>query len=83
MSYIYQTAGVAEKTKNDLRFKNFVDKSIRRHLNGDYGDTCVNDTELNKQNPLDSMSTYIYDSDCKIWVKQEQDIIIVLFPSEY
>ena len=80
---VYLTAGIAEKQKNNAGFKKFIDESIKRHLAGDYGDTCPEDVELNKSNPLDSMSAYIYQDGCKIWVKREHNIIIVLFPNEY
>ena len=80
----YTTAGVAAKIEVDNRFKNFVNDSLNRHLAGDWGETCQEDAELNNSDPLNAMSSYIYDDGLtKIWVKRENDIIIVLFPSEY
>lgn len=79
----YTTAGVAAKIEADNNFKIFVNDSLNRHLAGDWGDTCQEDAELNNSDPLNAMSSYIYDDGTKIWTKQEQNIIIVLFPSEY
>lgn len=80
---MYTTAGVAAKIRANDDFGIFVNISLNRHLAGDWGDTCPEDAELNNSDPLNAMSSYTYDDDTKIWVKQENDIIIILFPSEY
>lgn len=79
----YLTARIAQKANTDENFNAFITKSVQRHLSGDWGDTCLEDAELNDKNPSDSMSSYKYNDDCIIWVKRENDTVIVLFPSEY
>ena len=79
----YITSGVAAMINNDRKFNIFVSDSIKRHLSGDYGNTCAEDAELNKNNTMDSLSAYTYKENIKIWIKQENNIIIVLFPNEY
>lgn len=79
----YMTARIAEKMNKNDAFNSFVSQSLDRHLSGDWGEVCAEDTQLNNSNPLDSLSAYTDTDGVKIWIKQENDIIIILFPSQY
>lgn len=77
------TAGVAEEINKNDTFNQFVMDSINRHLSGDWGELCEEDAEVNRCDPLNAMSVYTSPDGVKIWVKQDYDILTVLFPSEY
>ena len=80
---IITTADVKRKIAVSWPFKKFVDSSVARHINHDWGDTPDEDKALNEQYPESAMSTYKYGEKTEIWVKSENGDIIVLFPSEY
>lgn len=90
---LFMTAGVSAACGEDPVFAQFLNHSIRRHLNGDWGELSLEDQVTNAQallnggrifsvyKPLFTIGTY---SD-KIWVITEADrsSTTVLFPSEY
>lgn len=76
------TVGVAEKMEQFKEFKQFVHDSLSRHLSGDWGDINEEDAEINNTDPEYALSAYTLDG-VKIWLKQDDDIITVLFPDEY
>lgn len=78
----YITAGVAEKMNKSDAFNSFVSHSLDRHLSGDWGEISSEDKEVNSENPLYALSAYI-SSEGVIWIKQDFNIITILFPSEY
>ena len=81
------TIGVNTKVENDEKFSRFVVSSLRRHLQGDWGDVCKEDWEENELSLREGfrlLSSYNY-NDEKIWIITEADrsVTTVLFPSEY
>ena len=80
---IIATVGIRELTSKSWDFKRFVDKSVTRHINHDWGDTPDEDKAINEQYPESAMSTYKYSEKTEIWVRSENGNIVVLFPSEY
>ncbi|MBK6544279.1 MAG: hypothetical protein IPG12_03215 [Saprospiraceae bacterium] len=87
------TSGVSAACAEDVVFSQFLNNSIRRHLNGDWGDVGLEDKESNFQalenggrifsvyKPLFTIGKYTV----KIWIITESDrsSTCVLFPSEY
>lgn len=73
------TIGVMEKMNSEPIFHRFVVKSLDRFFSGDYGE--VKDPEENTE--AEKLAVYSFSEDCKIWIKQDYEIITVLFPSEY
>jgi hypothetical protein len=90
---LFMTAGVSSACGEDPVFAQFLNYSIKRHLNCDWGDVDPEDKESNFQalenggrlfsvyKPLFTIGKY---SD-KIWVITEADrsSTTILFPSEY
>lgn len=76
------TVGVADKMDRSEEFKQFVHNSISRHLIGDWGEISEEDAQANNEAPTTALSAYILNG-AKIWIKQDDDIITVLFPDEY
>lgn len=79
----YMTAAVADKMNASDTFNQFVLDSLNRHLSGDWGDVSEADAADNAAESLNAMSAYIGTDGVKIWVKQDYNIITVLFPDEY
>ena len=84
------TRAVDERTRGDKKFYNFVAKSLKRHINCDWGDLCDEDKESNEQALKDGgrlFSAYIFDkqTDEKIWIITEWDrsVTTILFPEDY
>ena len=93
---IVATAGVEALMKESDAFHGFVAHSLLRHLNGDWGDLCEEDTNANDE-ALESgarlLSNYPYEYDgqhMRIWIITEaqddqgaRSATTVLFPEEY
>lgn len=77
------TAGVAAEMSNSDSFNQFVLDSIRRHLSSDWGEVSENDQETNNAAPLYALSVYTAWNGSKIWIKQDCNVLTVLFPDEY
>lgn len=77
------TAGVAAKMNKNDAFNSFVSHSLDRHLSGDWGEICAEDSAANTANPLYAMSAYTDSEGVKIWIKQDFNIITILFPDKY
>ena len=83
------TKAIAERLENDRVFTQFVHKSIRRHLNCDWGNLNKEDAAMNdmafKHGESRLFSVYEYSSSEKIWIITEWDrsSTTVLFPSDY
>lgn len=84
------TCGIADEERSDRGFAMFVNKSIERHGNCDWGDLCdedkaTNDDALEYGGRL--MSQYRRESypSQRIWIITEADrsCTTVLFPHEY
>ena len=87
---IVATCGVAARMESDAGFKSFVSSSLKRHLNGDWGELYDDDAKLNAnalKNGERLCSVYLIDGvpDGKIWIITEADrsTTTVLFPHEY
>ncbi len=84
---VVATAGVDRWMKSSPVNVGFVANSITRHSQGDWGDVCDDDKQLNNQ-ALEHgdrvLSSYSH-SDTKIWVITECDrsCTTILFPEEY
>ena len=82
------TGGVNDRVAEDTAFADFVLKSLRRHLSGDWGNLCQEDkgqNELALDKYLRLFSAYEEDRLPKIWIITEADrsATTVLFPDEY
>jgi hypothetical protein len=87
---IVETRAIFDRCQTDVVFAEFVVRGLQMHLNGNWGDLCDEDWELNQQalrcgNRL--FSAYYMD-DChteKIWIITEADrsVTTILFPEEY
>lgn len=79
----YMTAGIAAAVESNEDFRQFIKGCFLRHLRGDWGDITAEDAELNNMDPRLAMSVYTSPDERKVWLKQDFDILTVLFPSEY
>lgn len=77
------TAAIAEKMKTSSNFCKFVISSLDRHFRGDWGEVSMDDSTANTCDPLYALSAYTNLDGIKIWIKQDYDVVTVLFPSEY
>lgn len=77
------TVGIAEKMETSPEFCKFVISSLDRHFCGDWGEVSEDDSAANASDPLYALSAYTDPNDVKIWIKQDYNIVTVLFPSEY
>jgi hypothetical protein len=86
------TRGVAllmnDEADEDKEFYNFVLSSLKRHVQGDWGelppeDVKENEYSLNRN--LRLLSAYLHEKLPKIWIITEADrsVTTVLFPEEY
>ena len=82
------TNGVNDLIMDDKDFADFVGKSFVRHVNGDWGDLCEEDKEMNEDalaNGERLFSKYNYNDDVSIYIITEWDrsYTTILFPEEY
>lgn len=88
------TRGIEDRRCMDLSFFDFLEKSIARHLECDWGDLCAEDTELNDEaiaaeqrgEPTDSLfSMYRYFDGTEVYIITEwnRSVTTILFPEEY
>lgn len=89
LGQVVMTNGVNNLVAEDGEFARFVAKSFIRHCNGDWGDLCEEDKEMNEQalfNGDDRLfSKYNYDDGTSIYIITEWDgsATTILFPDEY
>lgn len=81
------TKGAAERLENDDKFYAFVEESLARYTQGDWGDTCDEDKKTNDAAIKDNdriLAVYKYEN-TTIWIITECDrsVTTILFPSEY
>lgn len=77
---VYCTKEVSLTIKQKAGFRGFVNNSLDRFFSGDFGE--CKDQEQNTDN--DKLGVYSTENnDFKIWIKQDYDIVTVLFPSEW
>lgn len=77
------TAAIAEKMETSPEFYRFVISSLDRHFRGDWGEVSGEDSATNTSDPRYALSTYPGPDGVKIWIKQDYNVVTVLFPSEY
>jgi len=83
------TRGVNEKVAEDEEFAEFAAESLKRHINGDWGDLCDEDKQENElaltEGNLRLFSAYEKEGLPKIWIITEADrsATTILFPDEY
>lgn len=82
------TRVIDDRMKEDKEFTDFVNKSLNRHLNGDWGEMCVEDIVSNNEALICGdrlFSSYNYSNDEKVWIITESDRshTTILFPSDY
>lgn len=77
------TAGIAEKMKISIEFCKFVISSLDRHFRSDWGEVTEEDAATNTSSPLYALSAYIDPDGVKIWIKQDCNVVTVLFPIGY
>lgn len=87
LGQIYSSAGVHEVMMQDPSFMQFVNRSLARHAEGDWGDLCEEDREENELSLREGyriLSAY-NNNEHKIWIITEADrsVTTVLFPDEY
>ena len=92
LGQIVMTAGVAAKSSEDKAFKHFVQKSLGRYYECEWGDTCEEDCKENDfavENDDRILAVYGYRSDdgeeTVIWIITEWDrsATTIMFPHEY
>lgn len=83
------TATIRDATEDNPKFKKFVCDCFQRHINGDWGDLCKEDKEMN-DSALESgedrlFSSYKYENGVKVWIITEWDrsVTTILFPEDY
>ena len=81
------TRGIADKMQESSNFTDFVNKSLTRYSECDWGDTCESDAETNNcavKGDDRILAVYKNDTDT-IWIITEWDrsCTTVLFPEEY
>ena len=86
MTYI--TNGVDAKIKSDDKFAKFVANSFKRHVNGDWGELCEEDKQLNERalkNGDDRLFSRYENGENSIYIITEWDrsVTTILFPNEY
>lgn len=77
------TPGIAELMELRSGFKDFVMESLTRFFNGEWGEISEQDKEANRERPKFALGAYIFQGDCKIWIKRDLDVATVLLPEEY
>lgn len=80
---LFFTKTVAIDIQQDDAFGYFVISSVHRHLSGDWGEVGNYDKWKNDTCPREALSVYTSPDGRKIWIKQDIDILTVLYPSEY
>lgn len=89
LGQVVVTRGVHEAMSSDIHFADFVRRSLEKHVNLDWGDTCAEDKALNDfavKNGERVLAVYNYSDDSQtIWIVTEWDrsVTTVLFPHEY
>lgn len=90
---LVQSRGIFDASCEHRTFHKFVQRSLGRHIAGDWGDCCPDDADLNDAALQDGgriFSVYhipagLFALESKIWIITEYDrsYTTVLFPSEY
>lgn len=78
------TRGIAAKMNEDREFTEFIERSLRRYFNRDWGDTCKEDWKMN-DNALKHGNNRIVASYDNIFIITEHDhsVTTILLKEEY
>ena len=83
------TEAIDERMKSDKGFAVFVQMSLGKYVQGDWGDTCDEDKQTNEESLRDGerlLAVYIYpNTGEKILIITEWDrsVTTIMFPSDY
>ena len=89
LGQLVATRGVDDLMNRDLAFRAFVQLSLGKYVNCDWGDVCDEDWKQNDDSIRDGerihASYYHIESQTKIWIITEWDrsVTTILFPEEY
>lgn len=81
--------GIDDRMERDPTFKRFIQRSLGRYMNCDWGDTDEEDANSNNEALKEGerlIAVYILpNTDVKIWIITEWDrsVTTILFPDEY
>lgn len=81
---VVMTRGIAAKMNADREFTEFIEQSLRRYFNRDWGDTCKEDWKMN-DNALKYKNDRIVASYNEIFIITEHDhsVTTILLKEEY
>lgn len=84
---IYMTAGISESIEKSQPFADFVARSLKRYVLGDWGELDKDDADLNDEAVKTGgriLAAY-KQGDAKIWIITEYDrsCTTILYPEEY
>ena len=82
------TGLIAHEMEVSVSFTNFVQSSIQRHIQGDWGDLDEEDRQLTEEAITDGsriLSSYVLQDETKIWIITEanREVTTLLEPSDY
>lgn len=82
------TRGVADESAKNSKFHQFCMESFFSHINGDWGNLCDEDKEMNEwalKHGERLLSKYDFNDDISIYIITEWDrsVTTILFPEEY
>ena len=95
---VYATKGVSEDAEKNENFREFINISINRHINKDFGEMEEEDIESNKESIINGsriFSSYKIDKKLnnendKLWIiteaeneNKEREYTTILYPKEY
>lgn len=84
---LFMTRGINDRGAQDVKFAEFVESSLTKHLSCDWGDLCEVDRLENEKALIDGGRLFsVYGSGFdKIWIITEADgsATTVLLPDEY
>ena len=88
LGWVVVTGGVAAEMEKNPDFAAFVQRSLARHAQGDWGDLCEEDMQENERALQEGgrlFSAYEGEGLSKIWIITEWDrsVTMILFPEEY
>lgn len=77
------TSGIKELMETRKGFKEFLTNCLTEFYSGLWGEVSEEDKNNNDKAPSHAMAAYIFEGDCKIWIKRDIDVVTVLLPEEY
>lgn len=84
---IYMTAGISESMEQSQAFADFVARSLKRYIFGDWGELEKDDANLNDEavESGDRILAAYKQGNVKIWIITESDrsCTTILYPEEY